>query len=370
MSLSVYRREYTLTECMHGVFAKPSDAQIRALSYADDYINQPSRGDFEQTLKYCYVLIHLTEFFELNKMKFIKLRHPFQFLLSLNDAKDVFVTTSHQAECIVQTLMLGSVLSHNLMIVLKMDRANHPRLLFMSDFDSLTDAQLNAHYVSMRKAIGLMHYCINKIVPRAFDTVRQLEDKAPCTVQFIVSYYNTLRVMAIWFVAAIKFRRAINTSDAEASTLHTQSGMRLMQECMMIVDGIKKRQVRNESYKPATSADVRPSSDVIVTRFMTILRNSCRYETDVRCSNNCNIKPDIRFAFHKRAKQLAVESDFPDECVWSEPKVPSKPKACDDLVLEFNRASVAGPIAPSVDVMKLGDDPLELNPFVFEPTAV
>lgn len=368
MSLTLFRREHTLTECLDGLFTTESVARTRALTYADAYISQPSRGDFEQTLKYCYILIHLTEFFEAHKMSFLKLRHPFQFVLTLQD--EMYVTTSHQAEAITQVLMLGSVLSGNLMTVLKVDRSSPPKLIFLADFDNMSDSNLENHYSSVRKVIGLLHYCISKIIPRAFDTMRQLDELEPTTVQHILSYYHTLRVMGTWIAAAIKFRWETKTSsDLIASTMHMHSGMRLMQECMMIVDDIKKRQERNERAVTLNDdASLRPhASDVIVTTIMRILKASCQYETDVRCSRDVSLMPEIRYAFFKRAKLLSIEADFPDVCVWQEKITPkwNRAKSVDEInaLLDMNRLKIAGDKLPSVEIMKMGENPLDNNPF-------
>lgn len=338
--------------CLHGVFPPESSDIASSITFLDNYLAHPhSKGDFAQTLRYCTIMVQLTDCFEQLKCRFVMLRYPFAFHLNL--PKGHFLTTSHQAEVLVRVSSLAIILSDTLMARLHIEDETK-QLVVMSDLAEMNDDELKVEFGRVRKVIGLLQYCIYSIFPRAINTIRKLESLAPLLLRDLRSYYNTLRATGCWLAAVIKLRRADNTKLAAAGAngqrQSLDDGMKHLQECIMIVNGTSERSSHH-------NANV-----VIVTRFMSIIRSSCVYETDLRCSRNVLLKMDVRHAFFKRAEALSIAKMKIATCVWDEPAADVRwmlSTPCNDVILETYRSSVAGGgDPPSIDAMKKGDNPL------------
>lgn len=354
MSSDAYRRVFnndrTIAMCLDGVFPVEKEERTAIIKNADEYLSLPKGGDFDQLLPYCTTLVQLSEFFELQKMKFIKLRYAFQFLLRL-DGDAYFVTTSHQAETLVRVKELASMLSNSLETSMKMNRNPRPQLLQIADMEigligTMFVDRLRAQFNAARKTIGLLFYCLHHIIPRATDTVHQLLVTSPLMMRNIQSYYNTLRATAAFLGALLELKQNGNHSGQ----------VRLMQECIMIVDEIIRQKGNNSA---STRAD--DPNEVMVTKFMLVLRATCIYEADLRCSKEMSFAIELRLAFFKRAEQKSIELTSKSMCTWTGGET-TRHIAFDGDVLDGYRMSLAR--NPTGQSMIQGDDPLKNNIFL------
>jgi hypothetical protein len=340
----------TFALSLRGVFAQPDEVRSDSIAFMDNYLAQPQiQEDFGLTLRYCTLLAQLAEFLQLKKSSFLKLHAPFSFSVHLNSGE--YAVSCHLVELLTRVVSLSKQCCRPVMVALRI-REDGPvvnggalPLLVTSDLD-MSSVALCEQYGDIRRCIGLLNYCVYKVLPQAMYAARLLE-KHSDTVQSVYFYYNTLRTVGSWIAAAIRLQKLdlLVAADGPYDAVLHRAGIKSLRECAQIVDEIEHSQHQ-------------------ITKFMMILRDSSAYEVDLRRARNvCHQFPQtllnssIACCFFRRAQGMRNARSQPDESQFAAATL-----AC--CAEDADAFACTDEALPDRNVLKMGDSPVSVSVFV------
>jgi len=190
-------------QSLNGIFT--GEQQIKEIAFMDGYLATPSSGsDIDLTLRYCTSLAQLTAYLEQGKSRFVKLASTCRFRVTLPGAGD-FNTSCHIAELLTKALRLGELCTGPLLSSLPSQTPAKMQLV-TTQLSSLSLSSLRGYFQLIRNAIGLFHYLLNQVMPRAIYLMDIMNAKSPGFGNLVSCHYTTLRVIGCWVAAAILFQ--------------------------------------------------------------------------------------------------------------------------------------------------------------------